>query len=471
MNTRAILILLLVLMTPGWGAMPPAEKLNFVVILIDDLGWKDLSAYGSTFYETPNVDRLAGQGIRFTDAYASAPVCSPTRAGLLTGKYPATLNLTDWIPGRKQWPWARLLTPEFNQQLPLQERTIAEALAPLGYVSASIGKWHLGGEGYLPTQQGFNLNIGGTSRGSPPSYFSPYKIPTLEDGPEGEHLTDRLSREAVRFIRENRGKPFFLYLTHFSVHIPLQGKQEKIAKYRAKANPDDPQHHPVYAAMIESMDESVGRILQTLEELDLDGRTIIFFTSDNGGLMYEGKRTEPVTSNAPLRAGKGHLYEGGIRVPLIVKWPEVTRPGTTYSLPVTSADILPTVLEMAGVESDSLLDGKSLVPVLSGNGILDREAVYWHYPHYSNQGGEPGGAIRQGDYKLIEFYRDGKLELYNLREDIGERHDLSQKMPEKTAELHGKLKAWRSSVGAAMPAPNPDYDPEKAGQGLTGAQR
>ncbi|MDA2930393.1 sulfatase, partial [Acidobacteria bacterium AH-259-O06] len=433
---------------------PDGGRPNFVFILIDDLGWKDLGCYGSTFYETPNIDQLANEGMRFTDAYTAAPVCSPTRASLLTGKYPASLNLTDWIRGRKQWPWAKLLVPEFNQQLPLQEVTIAEALKAAGYVTASIGKWHLGQEPYYPTEQGFDLNFGGTHRGSPPTYFCPYEIPTIEECSEGEYLTDRLTEEAETFIEKNQDKPFLLYLSHFAVHIPLEAKQELIAKYEAKANAEQPQNNAVYAAMIESMDESVGRMMKKLQELQIADRTVIFFTSDNGGLVYEGKRTEAVTSNEPLRAGKGHLYEGGVRVPLIVRWLGLIEPGSVSPVPVTSTDFYPTILEMADMHVDpqQTIDGVSFLSLLKQTGELKRDAIYWHYPHYSNQGGEPGGVVRQGDYKLIEFYRDGKLELYNLREDIGEKSNLAEQRPDKAAELHQMLKEWRRSVNAQMPA-------------------
>jgi len=448
------------------------KRLNFIFILIDDLGWRDLGCQGSDFYETPNIDRLAAQGIRFTDAYAACPVCSPTRAAVMTGRYPARLHLTDWIPGRKQWPAARLLTPQFNQQLLLAEVTIAEALKAAGYATASIGKWHLGGVGFYPEQQGFDLNIAGTHRGSPASYFGPYDLPNLTGGSPEEYLTDRLTSEALKFIETNRSRPFFLYLPHFAVHIPLQAKKQLIARYQAKVRPENPQRDPVYAAMIHSVDAAVGLLMQRLAGLSIAGRTVIFFTSDNGGLIYEGARKVPVTSNAPLRAGKGHVYEGGIRVPLIVSGPGV-RAGVTSSVPATSQDYLPTILELAGVRlpAERTIDGRSLVPVLRQSSGVKRGALYWHYPHYSNQGGVPAGAVRQGDFKLIEFYEDGRLELYNLKDDLGERSNLVRRLPKKTAELHALLKRWRASVNAVMPSPNPAYDPAKADQGLTGAEQ
>jgi arylsulfatase A-like enzyme len=434
-------------------------KLNFVFILIDDMGWMDLGCYGSSGHLTPHIDRLAASGMRFTNAYAACPVCSPTRASILTGKYPARLHLTDWLPGRTDRPSQKLLRPKIRQHLPLEEVTLAEALKPASYVSASIGKWHLGGPDYSPEMQGFDVNIGGTAAGSPRNGYFKFQSPTLKLR-EGEYLTDRLTDEALAFIDKNRDRPFFLYLAHYAVHIPLQAKKEVVARYQPRAKPDDPQTNPVYAAMVESVDESVGRLLKKLEELKLAERTVVIFTSDNGGLsVKEGPHT-PATSNAPLRTGKGYLYEGGIREPLLVRWPGVTRAGNTCDVPISSVDYFPTVLDMAGVKQEGrpAVDGVSLVPLLRGDKMPRKDrALYWHYPHYSNQGGTPGGAVRLGEYKLIEFYEDGKLELYNLKEDIGEKNDLVRRMPEKTKELHRLLKEWRSAVKAQMPTPNPDY--------------
>ena len=454
------------LAAPAVAADEPRPP-NFVLILVDDLGWRDVGCNGSTFYETPNIDRLAASGRRFTDGYAACPVCSPTRASILTGKYPARLHLTDWLPGRADRPSQKLLRPKFLQHLPLEEVTLAEALKPLGYVSASIGKWHLGGPDYSPEKQGFDLNVGGCDKGSPPSYFFPYKnrtfsLPGLEEGREGEYLTDRLTDEAEKFLQKNRDRPFFLYLAHYAVHIPLQAKKDVVAKYRAKVKPGQGQDNPLYAAMVEAVDDSVGRVLKKLEELKVADRTVVIFTSDNGGLSVKEGPNTPSTSNAPLRAGKGYLYEGGIREPLLVRWPGVTKAGSTCDVPVCSVDFYPTVLEMAGVrEGAGAVDGVSLVPLLRQAGEPRRDALYWHYPHYSNQGGRPGGAVRQGQYKLIESYEDGKLELYDLREDVGEANDLARRLPEKTAELHRLLREWRTAVQAQMPSPNPEYVPEK----------
>ena len=435
---------------------------NFLFILVDDMGWRDLGCQGSAYYETPNIDRLASQGMRFTNAYAACPVCSPTRASILTGKYPARLGLTDWIPGRAQWATSRLLKPQFRQELPLEEVTIAEALAPLGYASASIGKWHLGGVGFEPEKQGFGLNVAGTQRGAPQSYFGPFSLPNLEGGSKEEYLTDRLTAEAEKFIEANRSRPWLLYLPEFAVHLPEQAKAEAIERFRKKANGRP--WNATYGAMVANLDENVGRVVKKLDDLDLARNTVVVFTSDNGGVAYQNRRKDTITSNAPLRAGKGHVYEGGIRVPAIVRGPGV-RTGTS-AVPISSVDYFPTMLEMAGAASRSV-DGRSLAAVLRG-GSMRREALYWHYPHYSDQGGAPAGAVRAGDYKLIEFYEDGRLELYNLAKDIGESEDLSKRDARRTAELHGMLRRWRESVGATMPAQNPKYDPATASEGLTG---
>ena len=446
-----------------------ARPLNFVFILADDLGWTDLGCYGSKYYQTPNIDRVAAEGMRFTDAYAACPVCSPTRASILTGKYPTRLNLTDFIPGRPQWPAAKLLSAPFRHELPLEETTIAELLRPSGYRSASIGKWHLGNPPFTPENQGFDLNIAGSYRGAPVSYFGPFDLPGLKDSRPGEYLTDRLTDEAIRFIEASKAGPFFLYLPHFTVHLPLQAKPEVEEKYRKLTHPDQLQHNPTYAAMVEALDQSVGRIMRKLEELKLAENTVVFINSDNGGLLYESASRDNVTSNRPLRAGKGHLYEGGIREPLIVRWPGVAKPGSVCNTPVLSIDYFPTIREMAGARGTSQPDGASLVPLLRGGKAPDREALFWHYPHYSNQGGPPSGAVRAGSFKLIEFYEDNRLELYNLHDDPGERNNLASAQPGKTQELHALLKNWRTETGAVMPLPNPNYDASKADQKLYGS--
>jgi len=431
------------------------KKPNFVFILIDDLGWTDLSGCGSDLYESPNIDKLFASGMKFTNAYAACTVCSPTRASILTGKYPATVNITDWIPGHAR-PWAKLKVPEFNQQLPLDEIIIAEALKPAGYITASMGKWHLGGENFYPEKQGFDINIGGTHKGQPPSYFSPYNIPTLTDGKQGEYLTDRLADEAEIFIEQNKDKPFFLYWPHFAVHTPIQAKEEMTAKYNAKIKQDMVHNNPVYAAMIQSVDEAVGRVMKKLKELGIADNTIIIFMSDNGGLAR-------VTSNVPLRAGKGSAYEGGTRTPMAICWPGTIKPGSVCHTPVCSVDFYSTILEMAGVKipSSQIVDGVSLVPLLTQKDSINRNALFWHYPHYHPGGATPYSAIRYDDFKLIEFFESNTLELYNLKADIGEKNNLAETMPEKVNELYDMLKKWREKAGARLPVPNPDYDPAR----------
>jgi len=435
-------------------AAPP----NIVFVLVDDMGWTDLGCFGSAYYKTPNIDRLAAQGVRFTDAYSACTVCSPSRASVLTGQYPARLHITDWIEGHKR-PFAKLNVPDWTMRLSPDIPNLARILKASGYATASIGKWHLGPADCWPDRQGFDLNVGGCDKGQPPSYFSPYKIPTLTEGPDGEFLSDRLTAEALTFIERNRDKPFFLYLPHYAVHTPLMAKKEVIEKYKATSDPAAPHNNPTYAALVESVDDSVGRLVQKLEALGLSEQTIIVFTSDNGGL-------QKVTSNAPLRAGKGSAYEGGVRVPLIIKWPGITKAGSVSHVPVIGADFFPTLQAIVGAPAQGTppVDGESLVPLLRGDGTLSREALYWHYPHYHPGGATPYGAIREGDFRLVEFYEDNRIELYNLKDDIGETRDLVTRFPEKAATLRQKLDAWRRKVGAQMPTPNSAYDPSKAGQ-------
>ncbi|HUS93413.1 MAG TPA: sulfatase [Phycisphaerae bacterium] len=473
------------LKTLGLGAaamaMPRAaraaggKKLNFVFVLADDLGWADLGCYGSRFYETPNLDRLAAGGMRFTDAYAACCVCSPTRLSILTGKYPARVGLTNWLSGRIH---KQLLGAPYVGQMPLEEVTIAEALKAAGYATGFVGKWHLGGEPYWPEKQGFDVNVAGCQAGSPiGGYFAPWGNPRMADGPKGQYLTDRLTDEGLKFIESHKDKPFLLYQSYHTVHTPIQGKKELIAKYQAKAAkapfdrtvPPKPeaerkvrqtQNHPAYAAMVESMDANIGRLLAKLDELGLAEGTVVFFMSDNGGLSTsEGSPT----ANVPLRAGKGWLYEGGIREPMIVRWPGVTRPGSACREPVTSTDFYPTILEMAGLAArpKQHADGVSLAGLLKGGASLGREAIYWHYPHYSPQGGRPACAVRAGRYKLLRFFEDEHVELYDLAVDLAEANDLAGKMPEKAAELKKKLDDWLAAVGAKMPSPNPKWKPAK----------
>lgn len=470
MKFLSLLALLLAPLSSLPGATPAAAsgKLNIVLFLIDDLGWRDIGANGSTYYRTPHIDRLAREGVRFTDAYAACAVCSPTRAAVLTGKYPARLLLTDWLPNGRWHPKAKLQSGRFVRGLPLEEFTLAEALREAGYRTASIGKWHLGSEPFsLPEHHGFDVNIGGNAHGAPGDFFFPYEgnwaIPTtglrarwnvVADGMPGEYLTDRLTEEAVKFIRENRARPFFLYFPHYAVHTPLQAKKEMVAKYE-KIPEAQQQGKPVYAAMVESMDESVGRVMTTLRELGLEQNTVVIFTSDNGGFYN-------ATSNAPLRANKGAYYEGGIRVPLIIKWPGVARAGHVSAEPVTSTDLYPTSLAAAGLplRPHQHLDGRNLQPLLAGGASLNRPAIFWHFPHYNEHPSSvPSSVIRSGPWKLIETFDPEGVELYHLAADLSETRNLAATEPERTAELRRELEAWRREVGAEMMRPNPDYDP------------
>lgn len=447
---RALALVLSLLLAAAIQAAPP----NVIVVLVDDLGWADLGCYGSRFHRTPHLDRLARDGMRFTDAYSACTVCSPTRAALLTGKHPARLHLTDWIAGHPA-PKAKLSPPDWSKRLDPSESTIASRLKASGYATASIGKWHLG-QDTTPEQFGFDLNVAGDHRGQPPRYVSPYGLPKLADGPAGEFLTDRESAEAIAFIEKNREKPFFLYLPHYAVHTPLAGKSNVIEEF--KARPADRQRNPTYAALLQSVDDSVGRIRARLDELGLATNTVIVFTSDNGGLVLGGDSR--ATSNFPLRSGKGDCYEGGVRVPLIVLWPGVTRPNSTASTPVQTVDIRPTVLEIAGTPDapEQVADGVSLAPVLRGRGLAKQRSLFWHYPHYHPGGATPYGAIRSGDWKVIESYESGHLELYNLASDLSESQDLADAYPEKANQLAKELADWRKAVGAQMPVPNPNFE-------------
>ena len=461
-----------------------AQKPNFVFILVDDLGWMDIGANNpKTFYETPNVDRIAETGMRFTNAYAACPVCSPMRASILSGKYPARLGTTEFFGG-PQPDRARgnrpLLPARYVDRLPLEEVTFAEVLRKSGYATFFAGKWHLGGKGFLPTDQGFEINRGGIKAGGPyggKRYFSPYGNPQLQDGPDGEHLPARLGKEAVAFIHKNRNQPFLVYLSFYSVHTPLMTRTDLKEKYQKKAKglkhaapkfvPEgrrkarQHQDHAVYAGMVESMDLAVGEVLAALERDKLAERTIVIFMSDNGGLSTsEGSPT----SNMPFRAGKGWMYEGGIREPMIIRWPGVTKAGSTCKAPVTSTDFYPTILDMAGLPArpKQHVDGVSLAPLLKdADAKVSRGAIYWHYPHYGNQGGSPAGAVRFGDFKLIEFYEDRRVELYDLASDIGEQKDLAAAMPDKASSLRKMLSGWRKEVAARMPTTNPDYKPSQ----------
>jgi arylsulfatase A-like enzyme len=439
----------------------PATKPNLLFILIDDMGWADGGCFGSKYYRTPNLDTLAAAGMRFTQAYAACAVCSPTRAAIMTGKYPARLHLTDWIPGEEAPKNSRFRLPDWQQHLPLEETTLAEALKQRGYATAYIGKWHLGGPKFYPQHQGFDINIAGGDIGHPASYFWPYgekgdshRVPGLAEqgGGKGEYLTDRLTEEALKFISANRNRPFYLQLAHYAVHAPLMGKEEEVEEFRQLPGANG-QSNAVYAAMLKSVDQSVARVLKQLEELGLADHTVVVFTSDNGGAVHFGQ--PPATSNAPLRLGKGYACEGGLRVPLIIKVPGMTRSGATCDWPVISQDFFPTLLELAGVEksaSSTAVDGVSLVPLLRGQSTLPRQELFWHYPHYWSGGKvSPYSVARVGDWKLIRFYESGREELYNLRDDLSERHDLAGSQSETRRKLARRLDAWLREVGAQMP--------------------
>jgi len=439
---------------------------NFVFILADDLGWADLGCYGSDLHETPNIDKLARKGMRFTDAYAAAPVCSPTRASIMTGKYPARLHTTIWYEAATNPPQGRKLIPPVTQgNMPHEEVTIAEVLKDAGYFTVHVGKWHLGNAAHYPQTQGFDVNIGGTFWGAPATFFYPYGgssrwggeyryVPHLEFGAEGEYLTDRLTDESLRIMSKSKDKPFYLNLCYHTVHTPIEGKPELVEHFRNKVKPGMHHQNYEYAAMVHSLDENVGRIMDKIDELGVADRTIVVFFSDNGGYINKfNKKT--VTSNYPLRSGKGSLYEGGVRDPLIVRWPGVTKAGSVCREPVSSIDFYPTFLGMTGLAGDSKhnsdIDGLSLVPLLKNPAVkLKREALFWHYPHYYPTT-TPVSSIRQGDWKLLEYFEDNHIELYNLKKDISEQNDLAEKLPEKTKELRECLDAWRKAINAQMP--------------------
>ncbi len=453
-----------------------ARPLNVVLIVVDDLGWIDTGVYGSSFYETPHIDALAARGARFSQFYTASSVCSPTRASLMTGKHPARLDITNWIGGEQN---GLLQQATYERQLPLEEVTIGEAFRDSGYATGYVGKWHLGTEGFMPELQGFDFTATVNHAGQPGSYFAPYgnenaphsAVPDLEGDSAGTYLTDRLTDVSLDFMERNRDRPFFLTLSHYSVHTPLQAPEEVVARYETKAaalGPETDEHyeserdastklrqdHATYAAMIESTDESVGRIVQKIRELGIGERTAVVFVSDNGGLSTLMRRSfSQATANVPLRAGKGWLYEGGIRAPLIVSAPGGPA-GVEIDQPATSNDLYPTLLELAGLAlmPERHLDGESLAPAILGQGAVAERPLYWHFPHYHGSGNRPSGAIRSGDLKLIEWFEDGSVELYDLSADLGERRDLVDERPEEAVRLLTELRRWRDEVGANMPA-------------------
>ena len=453
---------------PQTNQPPP----NVLFILVDDLGYKDLGVYGSVFYDTPHLDSLAGISTRFTNAYSASPVCSPTRAALMAGKDPVRVNITDWIPGmsvdRADNP--TLIPPEDIHNMPLSETTMAEAFKGKGYKTFYAGKWHLGETAeYWPEQQGFDINKGGHDKGSPPGgYYSPYNNPRLENGPEGEYLTDRLTDESIQFIENNQNDPFFLYLAFYTVHTPIQGCEEYDQHYQEKSRqlPNQgeaqsitdgriitqvSQSNAKYAAMVRSMDENVGRLMDKLNQLGLAQNTIIVFTSDNGGLTSRAGNYGP-TSVYPLRAGKGWLYEGGVRIPLLIKAAEQTT-GQVIDQPAISMDLYPTLLAMAGFPflPQQHQDGKSLLPYLQNPQQQEERTLVWHYPHYHGSAWRPGSSIRQGDWKLIEFYEEDTVELYNLAKDEGEVLNVASRYSEKAEELRGIMHEYIETRGGQYP--------------------
>jgi arylsulfatase A len=456
-------LLLLVRASPAAEPPPPAVRPNIVLIMTDDMGWMDLRCQGNSRLRTPAIDTLAQEGVRFTAAYAAAPVCSPTRAALITGLAPARLHLTQHgKDGPAFWPARRPLQPPAAEHvLPLPSVTLAERLKPAGYATGFFGKWHLSGDpdpatpngsgpAFWPEHQGFDVNIGGCGLGGPPTYFDPYRIPAIQPRRKGEYLTDRLADETIAFIKANRASPLFVCLWTYNPHFPFEAPEDLIAKYRGQEGPG--LKNPVYAAQIEATDRAVGRVLSAIDQSGLAENTLVIFTSDNGG--WEG-----ATDNRPLRSGKGDLYEGGLRVPLIVRWPQVigpgkpVTPGAVNDTPVISMDLSATILDAAGIRpaADTPLDGQSLRPLLSGK-PLERAALYFHYPHYAwHKSNRPGGAIRVGRHKLIRRYDDHSVELFDLIADAGESHDLAAQDPELAAQLDAKLGRWLVETAAQMP--------------------
>ena len=455
-----------------------AEKReNFVFILVDDLGWTDLGYMGSTFYETPNIDLLSQESIQFNNAYASGSVCSPSRASIMTGRHPARVGITDWIPGNDKQN-EKLLGPQDLDQLPLTEKTLANAFKAANYATFYAGKWHLGDQGYFPEDQGFEINKGGHKAGSPPGgYYTPYNNPKLSDGPEGEYLTDRLTNETIQFLNEVGQKPFFIFLSFYSVHTPIQPNKNHIDKFNKKLEQLGidgtaireegngittlDHHNAAYASMLFALDKNIGKLVKSLKEQGLYENTTLVFTSDNGGLstLSKSRNRKAPTSVLPLRAGKGWLYEGGIRVPLLIKPANYSGEARNSAEPIIGHDFYPTLLSMAGIEIEKniVLDGVDLSPLIQKNKPLEREDLFWHYPHYHGSGWTPGAAIRQGDWKLIEFHESNSIELYNLKNDLSEKEDLSLRFPEKVIELKNRLRELQKSMMAKSARINPNF--------------
>lgn len=443
------------------------QRPNVLFILVDDMGWTDLEGYGSDLHRTPRIDALAKQGMRFTNAYSASPVCSPTRASIMTGKHPAKLHMTIWREAAKRPPLDRpLLPPITRDSLPHDEFTIAEVLHEAGYMTAHVGKWHLGTAEHYPQTQGFDYNVGGTLWGAPQTFFYPYSgsqtfsglryVPHLGGGQAGEYLTDRLTSEAIRILRAERGKPFFMHLAFHTVHTPIEGKPAVVERYRQRIREGMRHRNPHYAAMVHALDENVGRVLDALDDLGVADSTLVILTSDNGGYINNFNGMQ-VTDNFPLRSGKGSLYEGGIRVPAIVRWPGVTTPGAESDVPISSIDYYRTILSATGLPGDReynrTVDGIDLTPLINDPGHApDRAALYFHYPHYYATT-TPASALRVGRWKLLRYYEDSRVELYDLAADLGERRDLAGDKPEIAAALTERLEAWWDRMGAQHPSP------------------
>jgi arylsulfatase A-like enzyme len=456
-------------------------KPNILFILADDLGYTDLSCMGSKYYETPNIDQIARNGMVFTNGYAACQVCSPSRASIMTGKFPARHDITVHIgsPSGEKWRtrhrYTKMLPAEYTHNLPAKYITLPEALKEAGYTTFFAGKWHLGSKGSWPEDHGFDINIGGWDAGSPSGgYFSPYKNPNLPNGPDGEDLQMRLANETVKFLDENKDKPFLAYLSFYAVHAPIQTTEARWRKYRDKAEKMGiseqgfamerrlpyrlHQDNPVYAGLIASMDDAVGVVLKELKELGLDKNTIVIFTGDNGGVTSGDNYS---TNNAPLRGGKGYQWEGGVREPYFIDVPWMDMAGKKCDVPVSGTDFYPTILDLAGLplRPDQHNDGLSLLPLLKGGQIADRGLI-WHFPHYGNQGGDPSSMIRRGDWKLIYYHEDGHEELYNLKTDLSETTDVSAKYPDKVKQLHDELFNYLTDVSAKFPTKDPEYSEE-----------
>ena len=465
MFVAAVGAVLLWHLAAAYGGDSKLQHPNIVFIMADDLGWSDLACFGADLHRTPNIDRLARQSVRFTDAYAASPVCTPTRASILTGKYPARLHMTIWREAALNRGHRKLLEPVTRADLPREETTLAELLQQHGYYTAHIGKWHLGSASYYPQAHGFHINIGGTLWGAPQTYFYPFRgqqyysdwryVPDLEPGKPGDYLTDRLTDEALRIIEQNVDRPFFLQLWFHSVHTPIEGKRKLVKRFAGRAGNARHHRNPHYAAMVASVDQNVGRVLARLKDTGLADRTIVVFFSDNGGYVGESRLQPglPVTSNAPLRSGKGSLYEGGIRVPLIVRLPRSNRSGTVCHTPVISCDLLPTLLTLAGLANDIPhdVDGIDISPLFENpQQPLPRDALFFHYPHYYPTT-TPVSAVRQGKWKLLHYYEDDHVELYDLASDLSETHDLAMQRPMIARRLKARLDEWRGSMRAQEP--------------------